>query len=124
MRRFRASLLFVFILAALAAHAQDIAAFEKRVTVKTLHNGLTLMVIERPVAPVFSFFTHVDAGSAQDPKGKGGLAHMFEHMAFKGTDKIGTTNYRAEKIALRKVEQAFAAYEAERLKPVGQDKKK
>jgi predicted Zn-dependent peptidase len=42
---------------------------------------------------VFSFFTHVDAGSVQGPYGQTGLAHMFEHMAFKGTDKIGTTDY-------------------------------
>ncbi len=35
----------------------------------------------------------VDAGDAQDPEGKTGLAHMMEHMAFKGTDEIGTTNY-------------------------------
>ena len=38
------------------AAAQDLAAFEKRVTVKTLDNGLTLIVCERPEAPVFSFF--------------------------------------------------------------------
>src|SRR5919109_2742918 len=114
MRRFRASLLFVFILAALAAHAQDIAAFEKRVTVKKLRNGLTAMVIERPVAPVFSFFTHVDAGSVQDPKGKRGLAHMFEHMAFKGTDKIGTRNWPAEQAALAEIERTYRAYDFER----------
>ena len=51
---------------------------------------------------MFSFFTHVDAGSVQDPMGKTGLAHMFEHMAFKGTDKIGTKDYAAEKVALAK----------------------
>ena len=56
-----------------------------------------MIICERPEAPVFSFYTHVDAGSVQDPMGKTGLAHMFEHMAFKGTDKIGTTNYPAEK---------------------------
>ena len=46
----------------------------------------------------------MDAGSADDPQGASGLAHMFEHMAFKGTDQIGTTNYPAEKVALAKVE--------------------
>src|SRR5262245_11019637 len=106
MKPFRAPLVvLVFMLASLAAAAQDIAAFEKRVTVKKLPNGLTAMIIERPVAPVFSFFTHVDAGSVQDPKGKGGLAHMFEHMAFKGTDKIGTNNWPAERVALQEVEK-------------------
>jgi predicted Zn-dependent peptidase len=86
------------------ALAQDVASFEKRITVKKLPNGLTLIICERPEAPVFSFFTLVDAGSAQDPMRATGLAHMFEHMAFKGTDKIGTTDYAAEKPALEKVE--------------------
>src|ERR1700734_1294618 len=106
------------------AGAQDAASFEKRITVKKLPNGLTLLICERPEAPVFSFDTLVDAGSAQDPMGKTGLAHMFEHMAFKGTDKIGTTDYAAEKPALEKVETAYAAYIAERDKTVGRDEAK
>src|ERR1700733_10640377 len=118
----RALVLF-FILTTLAA-AQDVASFEKRITVKKLPNGLTIVICERPEAPVFSFFTMVDAGSSQDPMGKTGLAHMFEHMAFKGTDKIGTTNYAAEKPALEKVETAYAAYIAERDKRAGRDEAK
>src|SRR3974390_1318729 len=113
----------LLVLAALAA-SQDVKSFEKRITVKTLPNGLTLMICERPEAPVFSFFTLVDAGSAQDPMGATGLAHMFEHMAFKGTDKIGTTDYAAEKPALEKVEVAYAAYIVERDKTVGRDEAK
>ena len=117
------SLALVLLLCALAV-AQDVASFEKRITVKKLDNGLTVLICERPEAPVFSFFTHVDAGSAQDPLGKTGLAHMFEHMAFKGTDKIGTTDYTAEKVALAKVEQAYAAYIEERDKRTGRDEQK
>jgi predicted Zn-dependent peptidase len=113
----------VLVLATLAP-GQDLGEFEKRITLKTLPNGLTVILCERPEAPVFSFFTHVDAGSAQDPLAKTGLAHMFEHMAFKGTDKIGTTNYPAEKEALRKVEQAYAAYIRERDKRFDRDEKK
>jgi len=112
------------LIAGAALQAQDLAGFEKRTTVKVLPNGLTLIVCERPEAPVFSYFTMVDAGSADDPGGQSGLAHMFEHMAFKGTDKIGTTNYVAEKVALAKVETAYAAYDTERRKVVGQDPKK
>ena len=101
--------------------AQDLASFEKRTTVKVLPNGLTLIVCERPTAPVFSYFTLVDAGSADDPQGASGLAHMFEHMAFKGTTEIGTTDYSAEKLALAKVESSYAAYDAELRKRVGED---
>ncbi len=88
-----------FVLSSLAL-GQDLASFEKRTTVKKLANGLTIVICERPEAPVFSFFTHVDTGSVQDPMGKTGLAHMFEHMAFKGTDTIGTRDYAGEKVAL------------------------
>jgi predicted Zn-dependent peptidase len=116
-------LVLIAFLTAFAA-AQDVASFEKRITVKKLPNGLTLIICERPEAPVFSFYTLVDAGSAQDPMDKTGLAHMFEHMAFKGTDTIGTTNYPAEKIALEKVEETYAAYIAERDKRVGRDDSK
>ena len=107
-----------------AAAAQDIASFEKRITLKKLDNGLTVLICERPEAPVFSFYTHVDAGSVQDPLDKTGLAHMFEHMAFKGTDTIGTKDYAAEKAALEKVEQAYAAYLRERDKPITRDQNK
>jgi len=122
-KRFLKSFAIVVVLAVVAA-AQDLASFEKRTTVKTLDNGLTVVICERPEAPVFSFFTHVDAGSVQDPLGQTGLAHMFEHMAFKGTDKIGTTDYAAEKVALEKVEQVYAAYITERDKPAGRDEQK
>ena len=104
--------------------AQDLASFEKRVTKRVLDNGLTVLVVERPEAPVFSFFTHVDVGSDREYPGITGLAHMFEHMAFKGTDKIGTKNYPAEKEALAKVEQTYHAYDRERRKETGRDEKK
>ncbi len=104
--------------------AQDLASFEKRITVKTLANGLTVIVCERPEAPVFTFFTHVDVGSDREVPGITGLAHMFEHMAFKGTDKIGTNDYPNEKGALEKVEQAYQAYDQERRREVGKDDKK
>jgi predicted Zn-dependent peptidase len=107
-----------------AAQGQDLKSFEKRITTKVLPNGLTLIVCERPEAPVFSYTTFIDAGDVDDPSGESGLAHMFEHLAFKGTSQIGTKDYAAEKIALAKVEEANNAYEAEYLKPVGRDETK
>src|SRR5258706_5465504 len=109
---------------AVSLSAQDLASFEKRTTVKKLDNGLTVIVLERPEAPVFSFATLVDVGAAQDTPGNTGLAHMFEHEAFKGTDKIGTTNYEAEKAALAKVEEAYAAYDHVRRDPIKHDEAK
>jgi predicted Zn-dependent peptidase len=108
--------LALLILSALPVLAQDLKEFEKRVTEFTLPNGLHFIVLERHAAPVVSFHTYVNAGSVDDPKGRTGLAHMFEHMAFKGTETIGTTNPAAEKTALADVERIYDQLEAERNK--------
>ena len=121
MRRHRLSLLASLLLvvaAVLPASAQDMAAFEKNLTVHKMKNGLTVLIYRRPVAPVFSFFTYVDVGAAQEVPGITGLAHMLEHMAFKGTSVIGTKDYKAEAAALAKVDSAYHAYDAERRNPL------
>ena len=87
---------------------QDLLArFEERVTEFTLDNGLRFLVIERHDAPVATFYTYADVGSVDEVKGITGLAHMFEHMAFKGTSTVGTTDYAAEKAALDQVDAAY-----------------
>jgi predicted Zn-dependent peptidase len=113
--------LIVVVAAFRPAAAQDMASFEKNLTVHKLPNGLTVLIYRRPVAPVFSFFTYVDVGAAQEVPGITGLAHMFEHMAFKGTSVIGTKDFAGEKAALAKVDGAYHAYDAERLKVQGPD---
>jgi predicted Zn-dependent peptidase len=95
---------------------QSLQEFEKKVTEFTLPNGLHFIVCERHEAPVVSFHTYVNAGSVDDPSGKTGLAHMFEHMAFKGTAAIGSLNWRAEKQAMQAIEEIYNRYDAERNK--------
>ena len=89
-------------------------SFEERVTEFTLDNGLHFIVIERHQAPVVSFHTHVNAGSVDEDVGATGLAHMFEHMAFKGTTTIGTTDIEAEREAMDRVDAIFAELKRER----------
>jgi predicted Zn-dependent peptidase len=122
--RFAILVLTITALTSISGRGQDLKSFEQKITTKVLPNGLTLIVCERPEAPVFSFSTFIDAGDVNDPSGQSGLAHMFEHLAFKGTSEIGTTDYAAEKTALAKVEAANDAYEAEYLKTVGRDPQK
>ncbi len=110
-RVFSALALFSFLLP-----AQDLKEFEKKVTEFTLANGLHFIVAERHEAPVVSFHTYVNVGSVDDPSGQTGLAHMFEHMAFKGTDTIGTRDWPAEKKALDDIETAYDKLQAERNK--------
>lgn len=116
--------LFLVALTAGSLGAQDLASFEKRTTVRKLDNGLTLIVMERPEAPVFAYATVVNAGSAQEVPGITGLAHMFEHMAFKGTNTIGTKDYEKERVALQKVEETYAAYDRARRAETGRDEAK
>ena len=94
--------------------AQDLKEFEKKVNEFTLPNGLHFIVAERHESPVVSFRTHVNAGSVDDPSGQTGLAHMFEHMAFKGTESIGTNDWPNEKKALEAIEEVYDRLEAER----------
>jgi len=103
---------FVFPLLALPLFAQDLKEFQKKVTEFDLANGLHFIVIERHDAPVVSFHSYVNAGAVDDPKGETGMAHMFEHMAFKGTERIGTKNYSAEKLALDQVERVYDRMDA------------
>ena len=117
-------LCLLVLLAPLFVQAQNLKEFEKKVTEFTLPNGLHFIVMERHDAPVVSFNTYVNAGSLDDPAGQTGLAHMFEHMAFKGTPQIGSTNWPEEKKALAEVESIYARLEAERRKDLRADPKK
>ncbi|HEY2018127.1 MAG TPA: pitrilysin family protein, partial [Bryobacteraceae bacterium] len=104
------------LLAPVILPGQNLKEFEKKVTEFTLPNGLHFIVAERHEAPVVSFHTYVNAGSVDDPSGATGLAHMFEHMAFKGTETIGTRDWPAEKKALDEIEEAYDRVDAERNK--------
>lgn len=100
----------------LAMSGQNLPDIEKRVTEFQLPNGITFLVYERHQAPIVSFFSRINAGSADDPKGQAGLAHMFEHMAFKGTTTVGTVNLAEERKAMEAVEAAYDSLSAERNK--------
>lgn len=97
-----------------AGQAQSLDDFKEKVTEFTLDNGLTFLIIERPVAPVVSFATYVNVGGANEPVGHTGMAHIFEHMAFKGTHYIGTTDWKAEKRVLTKLDQTYQQWLAEK----------
>jgi predicted Zn-dependent peptidase len=79
-----------------------------------LSNGMKWLIVERPEAPVFTGFIRVKAGGADEEPGYTGLAHLFEHMAFKGTPVLGTNDFEAEKkllLEIAKVGDAIAPLE-------------
>ncbi len=71
----------------------------------TLKNGLKLLILEKKFVPTVSFAMTFKAGNVDCPQGKTGLAHVFEHMAFKGTELMNTSNYKKEKVLLDQIER-------------------
>ncbi|MBI4057001.1 MAG: insulinase family protein [Elusimicrobia bacterium] len=72
----------------------------------TLKNGMRVLLLEKHSSPTISFHIMFRVGSVDESLGKTGLAHMFEHMIFKGTKSINSKNYDREKPALDAVEKA------------------
>lgn len=87
--------------------AQELEEFERQVTEFTLDNGMHFIVVERPVAPVATFLTFVDVGGVDEPLGNTGIAHIFEHMAFKGSRNVGTTDWESERVAIEEMDEAY-----------------
>lgn len=107
---------FALFFSALSGFSQSLKDFEKKVTEFTLENGLHFIVVERHEAPVVSFHTYADVGSVDEVKGITGMAHVFEHMAFKGSTTVGTKDAEGEKAAMAKVDDAYMALKAGRRK--------
>jgi predicted Zn-dependent peptidase len=110
----------LFLIASAASNelkAQSLAAFEQNVTEHTLDNGLKVIVVKRDVAPVATFMTFVNAGGVDEPVGLSGVAHIFEHMAFKGSSRIGTNNIEAELALMPEIDATYAQWIRERRSP-------
>uniref|UniRef100_A0A7S0BD15 Alpha-MPP n=1 Tax=Rhodosorus marinus TaxID=101924 RepID=A0A7S0BD15_9RHOD len=83
---------------------EDIRSYASRVNSFTLPNGFKFVVLERGVSPTVSFVTYVDVGASDEIVGKTGIAHFLEHLAFKGTQKIGTKDYGREIALLNEID--------------------
>ena len=97
---------------AVAAGDDGFAALEAQVVEHTLANGLELILLPRRDVPVFSYATVANVGAVDEQVGNSGLAHMFEHMAFKGTSRVGTRDAEAERAALARVDERLTALRA------------
>lgn len=71
---------------------------------KTLKNGLQILVVENHTAPVATCMMRFKVGSVDEHPGITGSAHLLEHMLFKGTRQVGTTNYEAEVPIMKKID--------------------
>ena len=105
--------LVVALLAAACGHRYDSVEGDKSKTrIYTLDNGLKVYMSVNKEQPRLQTMIAVRVGSKNDPAETTGLAHYFEHLMFKGTDKFGTQNYEAEKPLLDEIERLFEVYRA------------
>jgi predicted Zn-dependent peptidase len=92
------------------------------VQIYRLDNGLTVYLTENHESPRFEAQIAVRAGSKNDPPETTGLAHYLEHLLFKGTTHLGTTNYTLEKPHLDRItelyEQHFRETDPEKRKAI------
>lgn len=79
-----------------------------------LKNGLKVYLSKNPSKPEISSVIAVKTGSKNDPKETTGLAHYLEHMMFKGTDKIGTLNWKEEKKLIKQISKLYEEHKLEK----------
>jgi predicted Zn-dependent peptidase len=70
-----------------------------------LKNGMKFLIVERHVSPTVAAYVRFHVGGVNDPAGQTGIAHLLEHMMFKGTSTFGTTNYAAERPLMQREDQ-------------------
>src|SRR3569832_2919268 len=104
-----------------AASSQTLA---DRVVEKVLSNGLTVLMVARHQAPTDSFQITYKVGSVNEHSGITGVAHLYEHMAFKGTERLGTSDYEKEKKVLDEIERVNQEFIREGAKGTEADPKR
>jgi len=63
-----------------------------------LDNGMRFLVLQKDGAPTVSFVTRFAVGGVNERPGNTGIAHLLEHLLFKGTSTIGTRDVGAERV--------------------------
>jgi predicted Zn-dependent peptidase len=109
--RYPLFMVFLVLLIASTVPAQNL---EGRVVEHALKNGMKVLMVERHEAPVVSFHVLFDVGASDETVGITGIAHMLEHLAFKGSKTIGTKDYEKEKPLLEKLDKIVLQLREER----------
>ena len=113
MKQIRYLLILFFVALQGIVSAQDLS---DRVIEHTFSNGLKLLMIERHTSPTVAPYILFRAGSVDESNDSRGIAHMLEHMLFKGTKTIGTRDYEKEKPVLAEIDRIGDALDLERAK--------
>jgi predicted Zn-dependent peptidase len=99
------------------------AGLAERVIEHRLANGLTVLLVERHQSPVVSVNLTFGVGGVNEHNGITGVAHLYEHMAFKGTKTLGTKDYERERPLLAELDRLNAEIEQlrDQLQAAGQE---
>ena len=103
--RIAAVLILAAALAATAPSHADSPSLADRVIEHKLANGMIVLMVERHQAPIVSINMTFGVGGVNEQVGQTGLAHLYEHMAFKGTRTVGTRDFEKEQAALAELTQ-------------------
>ncbi len=117
-------IVLVFTLLLTSLFAGNYEQMVDNVTKFTLPNGATVLVLENHEVPIAHCITLARVGAVNEDKGNTGMAHFLEHLAFKGTETIGTTNYKKEKKIMDKADAKFDEILAEKAKGEAADQAK
>src|SRR5689334_9651359 len=115
MRRFCSSLLLAIHISLFTSLALG-AGLEDKVREHTLKNGMKLLLVERHSSPTVAAWIRFRVGSVDERSDERGLAHLLEHMLFKGTKTLGTKDFAAEKPLLDRIEETAQALMSEKIK--------
>lgn len=113
----RIFLTIMLLVAGGSALAQD-SPYDLNLDVKEfqLENGMLFLVVERPATPQVAVRLAIRAGSALEKSGKTGIAHLLEHMMFKGTQNFGSLDYKKDALLQARIETAYQTILAEQKK--------
>ncbi|MDI6788886.1 MAG: pitrilysin family protein [Planctomycetota bacterium] len=96
--KFVLGLVLALFLCGLPSFAQKEVVEDIKIDVKEciLRNGMKILVLCRPGGGTVAAYMYFRVGSVHEPAGQSGIAHLLEHMLFKGSETIGTRNYQKE----------------------------
>ncbi|MCH8266038.1 MAG: insulinase family protein [Acidobacteria bacterium] len=83
---------------------------------RSLENGMKILMVERHDSPTVALYLRFRVGGVDDPQGRTGIAHLLEHMMFKGTKIYGTTDFQAEVPWMEKIDGIYWELDRERRK--------
>ena len=100
----------VLLSAAACSRYETVANDPLDAKIYTLDNGLKVYMTVNKETPRIQTYIAVRSGGKNDPADNTGLAHYLEHIMFKGSEQVGTTDYAAEKPMLDRIQELYDVY--------------